>query len=360
MNSMDQSISLEVARAAFMAIIYVVRERAAAAAHAPPSRVSDMHDSAKDACATPHTDTGDVGVSCAQPPDRFARNAAVTFDEAAHVYYVDGRRIDTSVTTFIHSFFEHFDAPRICRLMIRGRAFMSKPEHAQYGALPIWRDSAGARLDSWREGARLLDDEDFVVKCITDKWQKGGADAAALGTRMHAHIESYLNDEPVTDDSREFEYFLRYNEKMRRAGYIPYRMETRVYDESLSLAGSVDMMWTRPEHLGARPLKVLVVDWKRSKEIKREAYRNKRGRGICCNIPDCNYYHYTLQLNIYRHLLEDLYDIEVEGMGLVVLYPENPDYLEIPIDRIDISEMMRERRQIVSEWRGGTRHCAMR
>jgi hypothetical protein len=47
-------------------------------------------------------------------------------------------------------------------------------------------------------------------------------------------------------------------------------------------------------------------------------------------------------------------------MGLVVLYPENPDYLEIPIDRIDISEMMRERRQIVSEWRGGTRHCAMR
>ena len=34
------------------------------------------------------------------------------------------------------------------------------------------------------------------------------------------------------------------------------------------------------------------------------------------HLPDTNYFHYALQLNIYRHILETEYDMRVDGMYL--------------------------------------------
>ena len=77
-----------------------------------------------------------------------------------------------------------------------------------------------------------------------------------------------------------------------------------------------------------------MVDWKRTKELKYKSYGYKRGYGPCARIQDCNYNHYTLQLNMYKYLLETHYDIFVDDMHLVVLYPENDSYIKVPIDNV--------------------------
>jgi len=77
----------------------------------------------------------------------------------------------------------------------------------------------------------------------------------------------------------------------------------------------------------ADPSKLVIVDWKRSKEIKRTAY-NQVGKGPLSMVPDCNFYHYSLQLNLYRWILEKQYGKSIVGMYLVVVHPNQGTYIE--------------------------------
>jgi hypothetical protein len=54
------------------------------------------------------------------------------------------------------------------------------------------------------------------------------------------------------------------------------------------------------------------------------------------HIPDTNFWHYSLQLNTYKALIEKNYGKTVTSMVLVCLYPENQSYqlLKVP----DLSE----------------------
>ena len=49
------------------------------------------------------------------------RDLQITFEEVPHTYTVDGDSSYTSVTTFNHSHFEHFDADKIIDNMMRNK-----------------------------------------------------------------------------------------------------------------------------------------------------------------------------------------------------------------------------------------------
>jgi hypothetical protein len=261
------------------------------------------------------------------------RKSRICFDEEPHIYYVDGRPINTSVTTVIHRYFEHFDAESVCLTMIKSRAFMTRAEHAKYKNIPIWRDSdTDADLPEWTPHA-VLRSHDLVVPTILQSWEDNRQEAATLGTEMHADIEAFIKTRALPDRrSTEFNYFMDYYKHMTDEGYLPYAAELRVFDTDLSLAGSIDMMWIHRRNVGHSPTHITLVDWKRTKDLKFKAFKYKKGCGPCAGVQDCNYYHYTLQLNVYKHLLESHYDIYVDDMHLVVLYPENESYIKVPIN----------------------------
>ena len=45
------------------------------------------------------------------------RDSHITFEEEGHAYTIDGSKDFTSVTTWIHSLFPHFDADKIINSM---------------------------------------------------------------------------------------------------------------------------------------------------------------------------------------------------------------------------------------------------
>ena len=47
------------------------------------------------------------------------RDLEITFDEGPHIYTINGDSSYTSVTTFNHSHFEHFDADKIIDNMMK-------------------------------------------------------------------------------------------------------------------------------------------------------------------------------------------------------------------------------------------------
>ena len=55
------------------------------------------------------------------------------------------------------------------------------------------------------------------------------------------------------------------------------------------------------------------------------------------DIPDTNYWHYALQLNIYKYILEKKYNKQVTDMYLVILHPNNSNnnYIRLAIPNLN-------------------------
>ena len=75
----------------------------------------------------------------------------------------------------------------------------------------------------------------------------------------------------------------------------------------------------------------------------------QKGLGPLNHLPDTNYWHYSLQLNIYRRILEELYGVHVSELALVVLHPNNRTYQVFMLNRMDdeVSAMFEDRRRVV-------------
>ena len=53
------------------------------------------------------------------------------------------------------------------------------------------------------------------------------------------------------------------------------------------------------------------------------------------HIPDTSYWHYALQQNLYRHIVEKCYGLTVSNMNLVILHPSYSSYKVVRVPRLD-------------------------
>jgi ATP-dependent exoDNAse (exonuclease V) beta subunit len=226
-----------------------------------------------------------------------------------------------SCTKFLHEFFGHFDAKGTIKKMM---------------ASPKWTES------KWYKPG-------ITAKEIEEQWNANGREASGAGTAMHLAIEQFLNGSehvilPHIKETTEWRYFMNFWRE-HGADLEPYRTEWEVWSEDHKLAGQIDMVYRRKSDG-----KFLIYDWKRSKEIKTE---NKFQTGLppIQHLPDCNYWHYTLQLNVYRWFLENLYGLVIDDMYLLVLHPDNKNYKRVRLNRMDeeVEAMLNCRLRAVKE-----------
>ena len=220
-------------------------------------------------------------------------------DEATHIYNINGETDYTSMTTFIHSLFEKFDADKIINNMMQSKKWT---QNKYYGMTP---------------------------EEIKSLWNDNTLVASTSGTKMHYAIECFYNNEAIDEAYRattEFKYFQNFhNDIVLRQGLEPYRTEWIVHTRDISIAGSIDMVFKRPGKSKDKSKEILdIYDWKRCREIKQASSFNKWSiNSSIDHIPDTNYWHYSLQLNGYRYILENYYNKQVENLYLVCLHPDN-------------------------------------
>jgi hypothetical protein len=117
---------------------------------------------------------------------------------------------------------------------------------------------------------------------------------------------------------------------------VPHRSEWVIWDDTYKIAGTIDALMRNTETGG-----YWIYDWKRvSKglevdiEATRYGYRpepdewlgevsrwTKRMLAPAEDLYDTKYWHYSLQLNLYRSILERCYGMRIEGMVLVQMHP---------------------------------------
>ncbi|NBP65597.1 MAG: hypothetical protein EBU66_13180, partial [Bacteroidetes bacterium] len=96
---------------------------------------------------------------------------------------------------------------------------------------------------------------------------------------------------------------------------------------------------------GAQP-PLVIYDWKRCREITKTNSANKFATHPAIeHLPDTNYWHYALQLNIYKYILQTKYEKNVTDLYLVVLHPEAQTYkrIKLPDLQTEVSELFQER-----------------
>jgi len=227
-----------------------------------------------------------------------SRDKDMQFLEKTHKYIIvtDPDSKYDSVTTWNHSHFAHFNAALIIKNMMKGKNW--NPENKYWG---------------------------MTAEEIKKKWSQDGLKAAAQGTHLHYAIECFMNiEEPTTQmvsnpvyDSVEWSYFLEFTRAFPELK--PYRTEWRIYDEDIKMAGSIDMVYENEDGT------LSIYDWKRCKEISKVSAFKKHAKTACINyIPDTNFWHYSLQLNTYKAILERKYGKTIRDLYLVQLHEENP------------------------------------
>jgi hypothetical protein len=95
---------------------------------------------------------------------------------------------------------------------------------------------------------------------------------------------------------------------------------------------------------------LLIYDWKRCKEIiKENAYGSTATTECIRHLPDTNFWHYALQLNTYKTIIEEKYGKKVVGLCLVCLHPNNADYqlIEVPFMEKELVDLFEYRKQML-------------
>jgi hypothetical protein len=261
------------------------------------------------------------------------RDKHIHFDEGPHKYTITGinPKTDdefTSVTTLVHEHFENFNAKNIIAGMMRSKKWNDPVANCKYYGK--------------------------TAEEIEKMWSTAGKDAAAKGTAMHHKIECFYNQsQPAAaaaadTDAPEIQQFMKFHEDFS-ASLKPYRTEWTVFHEEARIAGSIDMVYELIDPATAATAAPLVIyDWKRCREITKThpLFRFATHPAIE-HIPDSNYWHYALQLNIYKYILQTKYDKTIADLYLVVLHPDAKNYnrIKLPDLQSEIRELFEERIQ---------------
>jgi hypothetical protein len=313
------------------------------------------------------------------------RDANIRFQEEGHKYTIltDLNSQYTSVTTWNHSHFPHFDADAVIASMMKGKNWNSSNKY-------------------WG----------LTAEQIKKQWADNGKEVAGLGTQMHYEIECFLvggvpppmtplgGQSPpqtpnnsskelpldpnslvggLTPPSNPHSLPLKYTHRDLLDYYggqapkgsdtpptigglcppthfmsflqdyphlVPYRTEWLIYDDTVKMSGSIDMVYENVED-GT----LSIYDWKRCKSIDKTNGWNKFAITECIShLPDSNFWHYALQLNTYKTILERNYGKRVADMYLVRLHPDSSTYqlLKVPVLENEMNDLFELKKSFLS------------
>ena len=228
----------------------------------------------------------------------FPSDEEIHFDEESHTYTVNGVVVPLSVTGLVHRFVHTFDA------------------------LAAIQNMRAETRQSYSD--RGLETEGDILRT----WDENGKVQRNRGTLMHFHIEQYLNGcEIESPCSPEFEQFLALQDEVIQDHKIPFRMELSVYSKSLNVAGQIDALFKQADGT------FVIWDWKRSKFLRYDS--RSQMKEPLDHIPDANTWHYFIQLNIHRRILEEDYAVPVSAMYLGVFHPSRSQPLCVRVPFMD-------------------------
>ena len=217
------------------------------------------------------------------------------FNKKKHIYTYEGKEL-ISVTTFISKFFPEFNAKEVAR----------KLNNMKY--------------TKWYK---------MGIRKILALWKE----QAEAGTKTHEEIELYLNDPNAYAKldkldkraSQGIAYLHQYMKKLNK----PYTYsELKVFSKDIGLAGTIDLALLHTLDNGE--LVIDLIDWKTSEkdlDITRGFLEHPLFKDL--GLPNSKLVRYSLQLNLYKLIIEGMYPFKVNRMQVVHLLEEEVKVFDV-------------------------------
>lgn len=213
------------------------------------------------------------------------------FHPDAHIYEYDGRKFE-SVTTFIKNFKVPFD-----------REYWSRKKAIERGVDP---------------------------SVILEEWNKKSSKSLILGREVHKFIEDFWmgqNPEIPQDENTKERVgkFLDFYEKKLKY-FLPLKSELKVFSKKWRISGTIDqpfLFWDEKQNL---PL-LVIGDWKTNGEFKDDEHPKGRYKKLLrpfSHLWENNHNEYSIQVSLYRLILEEEANIVTGGGFLCHIGPDGP------------------------------------
>ena len=234
----------------------------------------------------------------------FPRENRILFRDHDHTYFVDGNLVPRSATGLLHEYSSPFNPVRSLASMKRGRDWDAK------------------RSEMEEQGLGTSDAD------ILERWRRNGDAQSKRGQLLHHHAELLMNGVEIPEPhSPEFKQVRAIYDALLLRGMTPHRTELCIFHCGLRVAGQIDALFLDSDS------RLVIVDWKRVRNLRTVAFDPLRYP--LDQLPDCNYWIYSLQLNLYRYIVETEYAHNVSGMFLAVVHPDQPSPRLIEVPRLE-------------------------
>jgi hypothetical protein len=256
----------------------------------------------------------------------------VRFYEKDHKYKINGNLSKYSVTSLLKKYTQEFESDKI------------------------------AKNVAFKQNKKVED--------VLKEWDYKKNYSCFKGTSFHLYVENFLNRKFSSIDEKSLEIFLlsedckNINEKKQTyiktfkqmiisflnfykwydENYYFMKSEFVVGDDESGICGTIDNL---SYHKKEKTLAIL--DYKTNQNIKNEGFKGQKMLHDLSHLDDCELVKYSLQLHIYKYILEKKTGFIVNNLH-IVWFPENGDYRLIsPLCLQEEAEMLLNKEIIIYE-----------
>ena len=242
------------------------------------------------------------------------------FDEEPHIYYYKGKKVGVSGTKLLEKYENVFDANKMAPFSAR-KLNMSTDE-----VLSMWETD---NLISQVKGTHL---HAYMENATANKVYNYPKEEVIGMFGYDALLEPWFVITMMMDDFQ----------KDIRGKLIPIKSELIIGSPDFDIAGAVDQIY-----FNKVTNELEIWDWKTNKEIKYEGYKGQTLLGKYRYLQDCNFVHYSIQLNVYKYILQNMTKLRFGACRIVWFNEKNDTYKVITCMDLykEAEELLLERKE---------------
>jgi len=245
----------------------------------------------------------------------------IKYYDIPHKYYLGDQQL-TSVTTIIGKYEEPFDEEFWSLYKALEEVVLNKNGYGTWGNIKrkILQDKNSILnwVDKYDSEVVLVEQKKIILDWdITNKF------ACERGSILHNYAENYLQNK-IFDDSlvppvlkQQFLNF--YNLTFNKL--IPVKCELIVYDKEYGLSGMIDLLV-----FNVKSGKYQLWDHKTNKEFSHTSEYDSRLKTPVDNLHECKLDVYSLQLSLYKYIIEKNTNIKLDDSYIIWYNENNPNF----------------------------------
>jgi hypothetical protein len=221
----------------------------------------------------------------------------IRYVDSTHEYTLDGVK-HTSVTTFIGEYKSKFDTENVAKKYALKHKLDVNKVIEDWDYMREFASMKGRTFHSFAENWYANKIFEYDVEDIKNKW--GNSMILAL-EKMLVHFKKFYSDSSKS--------------------LIPVKSEFIVYDSEYQIAGMVDQLFFNKKHNEYQ-----IFDWKTNKDISFQSQYRDYFKHPISHLEECEFNTYSLQLSIYKHIIEKNTNIKIGKCYIVWINEMNDTY----------------------------------